>query len=442
MNTIDEYDVFVAGGGPAGICAAVAAARSGCKTLLIEMTGALGGMAGTGLVPVICGYTDGKKFIQRGIAKELLDGIREYMGEDTGDKDSIENMSLRLDSKGVHFFIEPEAMKYSADRIAVKSAVHIMFFTTLCRVEMDTNDIVKTATVANKNGIFNVNAKFFIDCTGDADLCTFAGAKTIKGDKNGDMQPASLCMVMNNLPAEWFDNEIWKKIINDNEFPLIKDDFFCPFPIRSLFRTNGGHLWNVDGSNIKSVSQAMINGRMLAKQLLDALHKYVPDTQNTNLIQTADLLGVRETRRIIGEYTLTGDDYRTRRRFEDEIAVNSYYIDTHPSLEKRAREREGKWKWNDDHELYDKGEYHGIPYRCLLPQGLKNVINAGRSISSDRIANSSIRVMANCMSMGQAAGTAAALLLKNNYRDFREINFKDLRTKLKSDGAFLPEIKS
>ncbi len=423
--SIEGYDILVAGGGPAGFCAAVAAARSGAKTLLIETTGCLGGMASAGLVPGWCGFADGEKLIHRGIAKELLDALRLYEGKKPSD--DIKDLGG----------IDAEAIKISMDSIAAKSEVDVLFFTTLSGVETGKGGVVKAALIANKNGIFAVKAKLFIDCTGDADLCVFAGAKSVKGDKDGDMQPVSLCMVMGGTSAEGAPEGFRDLMIDDPEFPRIKDSFFWPG-----FRINGGHLWGVDGSDVKSVSKAMAEGRVLAREFRDAFRKYLPNAEGAELVASASLLGVRETRRIVGEYTLSVDDYWARRRFKDEISHNSFFIDIHPSWANRLRERKGEWDWEKEKRdsMYAKGEFQGIPYRCLLPQGLKNVIDAGRSVSSDRESQSAIRVMPPCMSMGQAAGTAAALLLKGGGNDFKNVDTDALRAKLKTDGAFIPDL--
>jgi hypothetical protein len=164
--------------------------------------------------------------------------------------------------------------------------------------------------------------------------------------------------------------------------------------------------------------------------------------RDAELIQTASLLGVRETRRIEGEYTLNAGDYWAKHRFKDEISLNSFFIDIHPSWANRLRERKGEWNWEKEKRdsRYGKGEFQGIPYRCLLPQGLKNVIDAGRSVSSDRIVQSAIRVMPPCLTMGQAAGAAAALMLKKGADDFRAVDTDELRAKLKKAGAFLPDV--
>lgn len=423
ITELDGYDVLVAGGGPSGFCAAVAAARGGAKTLLVEATGMLGGMATAGLVPGWCGFHDGEKYIHRGLAKEVLDGLHADAGKPPSD--DIKQMGG----------IDPEAMKLVLDRMAVASGLDLLFFTTLAGVVTAPGGVVKEAIIANKDGLSVVTARCFIDGTGDADLCHFAGAKTVKGDANGELQPVSLCMVMGGVSAEGAPADFKQRIIDDPEFPLIKDSFFHP-----NFRMNSGHLWDVDGADVRSVTQAMIDGRLEAKQFRDAFRKYLPGSGHAELIQTANLLGVRETRRIVGEYVLTGDDYRARRRFKDEISLNSFFIDIHPSWADRLRERRGEWDWEKAKRdaRYAKGEFHGLPYGCLLPQGLKNVITAGRAVSADREAQSAIRVMPPCMTMGQAAGTAAVLLLKQGANDFRRIDTDTLRASLRADGAFLP----
>ena len=423
VKELKGYDVLVAGGGPAGICAAVEAARAGAKVLLVEATGMLGGMATASLVPGWCGFHDGEKYIHRGLAKEILDGLHVFAGKTPGD-----------DIKSIGG-IDAEAMKLVLDRLAVGSGLDLLFFTTLVGVEMASGGTVKEAIIANKDGLSAVAAKLFIDGTGDADLAHFAGAKTVKGDKDGDMQPVSLCMMMGGASAEGAPANYRQLMIDDPEFSLIKDDFFYPG-----FRMNSGHLWGVDGADVRSVTKAMIDGRLEAKQFRDAFRKHLPASANAELLQTASLLGVRETRRIVGEYALCLDDYNARRRFPDEISLNSFFVDIHPSWANRLREGRGEWNWEKEKRdyKYAKGEFHGIPYRCLLPQGLKNVIVAGRSVSSDREAQSAIRVMPPCMTMGQAAGAAAALLLKQGGDDFRAVDPGVLRAKLKSAGAFLP----
>ena len=423
VKEIDGYDILVAGGGPSGFCAAVEAARSGARTLLVEATGMLGGMATAGLVPGWCGFHDEEKYIHRGLAKEILDALHVYAGKKPSD--NIKDIGN----------IDPEAMKIVMDSISASCSLDILFFTTMAGVETDSGGMVKEAIIANKDGLSAVNAKLFIDCTGDADLCYFAGAKTVKGDNDGDMQPVTLCMVMGGVSSEGAPIDFKKRIVDDPEFPLIKDDFFY-----AGFRINGGHLWGVDGADVRSVTKAMINGRLEAKQFRDAFRKHLPASGNAELIQTASLLGVRETRRIVGEYILSADDYYARRRFKDEISLNNFFIDIHPSWANRLRERRGEWSWEKeiDDAMYTKGEFHGIPYRCLLPQGLKNVIVAGRSVSADREVQSAIRVMPPCMTMGQAAGAAAVLLLKQGDDDFRKVDTDALRAKLKAEGAFLP----
>jgi len=428
VRNIEGYDVLVAGGGPAGFAAAVAASRAGAKTLLVEATGCLGGMASSGLVPGWCGFHDGEKYIHRGLAIELLNGLRKYEGK--APNDDIKDLGG----------IDPEGVKLVLDELVLGSGVDVMFFSTVAEVEMDSEGKVAAAIIANKDGLAAVRAKAFVDCTGDADLCAKAGASFEKGDKDGDMQPVTLCFVMGGLPPDAMKGapQGWKeKMIADPEFPLVKDDFFHPG-----FRINGGHLWSVDASQCSHVDKAMVDGRKMVRQFRDAFAKYLPGFKNSFVLQTASLLGVRETRRILGDYTLSGADHQARRRFEDEISFNSFFIDIHPSWANREREAKGEWSWEKEKRdsSFKKGEFHGIPYRCLTPKGLSNVITAGRAVSSDREAHSAIRVMPPCITMGEAAGVAASMAVKAKKADFHQVDVKELRAKLRKNGAFLPEL--
>ena len=159
----------------------------------------------------------------------------------------------------------------------------------------------------------------------------------------------------------------------------------------------------------------------------------------SKLAQTAPLLGVRETRRIVGDYTLTLADHQARRRFADDVALNSFYIDIHPSLEKRELERKGLWSWEKEKKdsRFGPGEFHGVPYRCLTPRGLGNVLVAGRAISCDREALSAVRIMPTCMSMGEAAGVAAAQAASSG-GDVRAVDVARVQERLRAEGGFLP----
>lgn len=433
----DNWDVIVIGGGPAGCTAAAASAREGAKTLLIEGTGILGGMGSAGMVPGWCGFTDQKVFIHRGLAEK----IRHRLDAGTSELSLDDIKSLqRLDA---------EKFKRVLDELMEEFEVEVLLNTFVTEVVMDGEGKIKAVLAGNKDGLVAFAAPVFIDCSGDADVAFRAGVPTVKGDEDGDMQPVTHCFCLANVKSDNIAKAVEKtpdwaqKIIDDPEFPLIKDSFFWTGNkmTNSVHVCNNGHQWDVDGTDAASVSKALKDGREIARQFRDGMAKYLPDAfSEAFLAATAPLLGVRETRRIVGDYVLTGEDHQARRHFDDEISVNSFFIDIHPSWKNRLLEKEGKWSWKE--EMQDSwllpGETHGIPFRCLIPKGVDNLLVAGRSVSSDRIAQSAIRVMPVCMTMGEAAGVAAAEAATKHGGEVRKVDAQVLRKHLKELGAYLP----
>ena len=180
----------------------------------------------------------------------------------------------------------------------------------------------------------------------------------------------------------------------------------------------------------------MMRGRRIAKQYRDALTTYFPEAfGNAYLVATAPVMGVRESRRIVGDYKLTVEDYVTKADFPDEICRNSYYLDVHYTLEEAKLAAVGKIDGEKRDARYGPGESHGIPYRALLPQGVKNVIVAGRSISCDKRIQGSVRVMPVCLTMGEAAGVAAAFAANAN-GDVHAVDTDKLRETLRENGAY------
>ncbi|HHW46553.1 MAG TPA: FAD-dependent oxidoreductase [Clostridiales bacterium] len=438
----EQYDVIVVGGGPAGCAAAAAAAREGTKTLLIEATGVLGGMGTAGLVPAWCPFSDKEKIIYRGIAERVFNSVKEQMAHvKMNDLDWVA--------------IDSEVLKRVYDDLVTESGADILFNTQLCSADADKDGNVNTIIVSNKQGLIAYKAKVYIDCTGDADLAVFAGAEYEQGGPGGEIMPSTLCFVLANVNTYEYEynkkhgrhhghglhpnykDSIVYDIAKDNEFPLITDTHLCDQMIGpNVFGFNAGHIFNADSTDPVSVSRALIQGRRIAYQYKQALAKYFPEAfSGAFLVNTASLLGVRESRRIIGDYMLTIDDYLSRRSFEDEIARNSYYIDIHRTPEETERLQKSRV----DYEFrYQKGESHGIPYRCLTPKNLKNILVAGRSISCDRRIQASIRVMPNCLTTGEAAGIAAWMALNQPDSNVHSIDVQKLRLKLKSYGAYLP----
>lgn len=437
----EEYDVVVIGGGPAGCAAAAAAARAGAKTLLIEAGGALGGMGTAGLVPAWCPFSDQEKMIYRGLAETVFEELKTLMPHIMpGDLDWVP--------------IDPEALKRVYDALVTRHGAEVLFHTQFIDTLTEPNGTVRAVLAANKKGLTAFRGKVFVDCSGDADLIVSAGGGYEQGDAKGELMPATLCFVLTNVDeyAYQFDrrsgqhyggihpnnkNSIIYQIARDPRYPHIVDSHLCSQIIGpKTIGFNAGHLWRVDNTEPGSVSAAMIAGRVLAEEFRRALAEYYPSAfANAYLVSTAQLMGIREGRRILGDYTMTIEDYLQRRSFPDEISRNSYYIDLHFSEEEAAAELEHKIDMGARGLHYGKGESHGIPYRSLLPKGLRNVLAAGRSISCDRRLLASVRVMPNCLCTGEAAGVAAAMAAQAD-GDVHTVDTAALRSRLQAQGAY------
>ncbi len=438
-----SWDVIVAGGGPAGCTAAAAAARAGAKTLLLEFSGSLGGSGTSALVPAWCPFSDKEKVIYRGLAERVLRECNAGMPHIAPD-----------DVDWVP--IDPERLKRVYDNLVLSAGAHVLFNTSLAAVERDEQDGVSTIIINNKRGLSALQAKVYVDCTGDADLSAWAGADFGMGDESGDLMPATHCFVLTNVDDYAFrhllnggsklhasnpESPVFR-IIESGRYPLIPDGHVCCSIIGpGTVGFNAGHLWKVDNTDPETVSAAMVQGRKMAGQFRDALAEFCPQAfGNAFLVMTGSQMGIRETRRIVGDYMLTLEDYLNRRSFPDEICRNSYFIDIHQALEDVAGNNAGRREGLRHTIHYGPGESHGIPYRCLTPKGLRNVLVAGRSISCERIVQGSVRVMPVCLAMGEAAGMAAAHAVNHHDGDVHAVDTDLLRTELKKQGAYLPEV--
>ena len=430
----DSYEVIVAGGGPAGCAAAIASARKGAKTLLIEASGCLGGMSTMGLVPAWCPFTDKEKIIYKGIAEEIfresLKGVP-HVGE--GWYDWVP--------------INPEYMKILFDEKVTGAGADVMFHTMLCGVDA-ADGRVNTIIVSNKKGLSAYRAKVYIDCTGDADLAYWAGAQVIPLEGDNGYQPATHCFEVSNVDMEAYKkgeslhpsnpNSPIHKIVASGKYD-IPDVHMCNDEVfDGTVGFNAGHVWGVDNTDPKSVSKGLMKGRKLANEIHRALKENCPEAfGKSSLSHTAPYIGIRESRRILGDYVLNVDDYMERKTFPDEICRNCYYIDVHLSEQEQKLKREGKADFENRSRRYSKGESHGVPYRCLTPKGLKNVLVAGRSISTDRMVQGSTRVMPVCLAMGEAAGKASAIALKQQDVDVHGIDVNLLRKQILEDGGYI-----
>ena len=395
------YDVIVVGGGPAGCAAAIASARRGAKTLLVESTTALGGMATMGLVSKWAPFTDKEKVLYRSFALEF---IRRY-----------KTCAQIPEEKWDWIPIDPEKLKILYDEMVAESGATVLFQTMLCDVQTE-NGKITSVILSNKHGLTAYRAKIYIDCTGDADLACFSGVPCVIGDDLGNMQEASLCFAISNLHLDKLNvrldsnpkDGVWAAIKQDPKYCDMKKHFIpALFGDGTLF-ANAGGLAGVDSTEPDDLSAALIKGRRTAQRYLDALREYLPEVFcDAMIVSTAPALGIRESRRIVGEYVLTTDDYLLRRSFPDEIARNCYWMDCHGS--------KGHAALNVPQEKrhYAPGESHGIPWRCLVPKNADNLLVAGRCISMERPVLASVRVMPNCLATGEAAGIGAAIAARD-----------------------------
>jgi hypothetical protein len=305
------------------------------------------------------------------------------------------------------------------------------------------NGYGKYAVFASKSGIFAVKAKMFVDCTGDGDLAVMCGANFIKGDEEGNLMPGTLCSAWAGVDWNKFEQsarrprEFLQEAFKDGVFRV--NDPHHPGMWRTGHNLTGGnigHTFGVDSTDEKSLTEALLEGRKQLPEFEYFYKHYVPGYENIELVTSGSLLGIRESRRIIGDYVLNLQDYLDRRSFRDEIGRYCYQVDIHiskPNMDEYAKFEK------DFHTLIcGKGESYGIPYRILTPENLNNVLVAGRCVSSDRYVQSSIRVMPGCFITGQAAGAAAALAAGKNI-DSRQVPYDELKDRLRKLSAFIPE---
>lgn len=422
-----ETDVFVAGGGPSGMAAAITAARHGAKVFLIESLGAFGGMGSAAGLPFLCVPVNGDGACSSAFFSEVYDRLWEAGGASP----DMEYDSHPSEIGG--FIYSPEVMKRVYDRMALDAGIGFSFNTSLIDVSMEGSRILH-AICSAKSGIFAVKAKMFIDATGDGDLAVMAGAAYEQGDAEGLPQASTLCSLWTGI--DWNRKKIWQ----DGKYLRAAVEagvFTIPDPgLPGILRAsavsgwgNVGHLYGVDGTDEASMTQAMIRGRLLALEYERYYREFVPGCENAHMLLTAMTLGVRESRRITGDYQLGLEDFKQRASFDDEIGRYWYPVDLH------ATKPEDFYKPSEGAELfktlrYAPGESYGIPYRCLLPKGLDNVLVAGRCISVDRYMLGSIRVQPGCYITGQAAGMAAAMAASTTCGT-RDLNTRTLQDNLK-----------
>ena len=441
------YDLVVAGGGPAGTAAAVCAARLGLKVLLAEATGCLGGMGTSGLVASFGPVSDGERMLVGGFMKELLTTMWEQKA--FGPQVTQEYLNSQL-NRWVPF--SPEHLKRILDEFTVGAGVEVRFFTRVVEADV-TEHRVNGVVLSNVEGLRYVRARTFIDATGDAALAALAGVscKVVLRDTE-TVSPSTLCSLLAGM--NWSDpayegkglDEIKARVRSEWVPQAIEDGFFTQedrfFPGMNRVGPHGatlnaGHVFNLNPLSVRSLSDGMVFGRKLALEYTEFYRKYVPGCEQLELLSTAPVMGVRDSRRIVGEFELGIDDFLARRQFHDQVAVYNRPTDVHPADTSR-KEYERFLKDFHGKDNLGRGECVGIPYSILVPRGSENLWVAGRCHSSDTKVHGSIRAQSAAYMMGQAAGTAAAQSIATG-QPANDLDTAALVEALRRNGAYLPQ---
>lgn len=463
VTVLEPVDVAVCGGGPAGTAAAIAAARQGLRTFLIESTGCAGGTSTSGALPFWLGYTNGsipfRWMLKRGLAYKDLPHPRRAVGgifeeawkrierEQGGGAPGVmgqTDVCPGLDRLGCHdeFTFDLETGKRILDEMLLEAGVTIRWYAHAFDVKRR-GSTVEGVYFVDKSGLQYLPARVVIDCTGDADMVAAAGFGTYKGDREtGEMTISSLVAHIEGIDPRAVEeylnagNDPWfydacakaRQAFPDADLP----DNLIVFPMvqPGVFMVNGGTSFaGYDGTSGESMTALTLRGRQRAKELVDKLFRpFFPGAEHCRLRLTAAYPGIRETRRIEAEYLLSEQDLLTGASFEDTIALAGRHFD----LQRNNRQVFA------DRGMYVQKGITPIPYRTLLPKGADNLIAAGRCIGADGQAMGPARIMSTCFAVGQAAGTAAAHKLRLNTA-FRNIDVQALRAALRMDDCEVDE---
>lgn len=432
IPVVGEYDVVVVGGGTAGAFAGIAAARAGSKTLIVEQFGSLGGSATAGLVLPLMGVHMKGYDGHCPMSSELVERLR-ALGAVEDDPNYFDTAILRM----------------VLEDMAVESGCHLMYYTTLVEAVKD-GDKITHIIVNNKNGLSAYTAKYFIDATGDADVAKSAGVPYQSGDDNRVNQPVSLRFEMAGVDYDKF-HEFMRSLGNhshkyfamntpgmdkvlakaEEDGVLTKQDifYFQAFGIPGrpdAMNFNCPELATKENVvDPEFMTQKQVDGKKAILRLRTFLRKYIPGFENAYITELAQLVGFRESRRIEAEYMLTIEDILGYRKFEDGIAASNYPLDIHGV--------DNSYLNVTYADLPENERFWEVPFRTMVPKTVGNLLVAGRCAGADFRSQSASRVQPTCRSMGEAAGIAAALAVKENVSSFREINGAEVRAAIKLD---------
>lgn len=424
LTPFGETDVLVVGGGCAGSTAAIAAARQGARVTLVERYGFLGGIS-TGVLDTFYGfYAPGDQ------PRRVVDGVpgdiqRELIGRGA----AFERPNSFGAGTGVTY--DAEVLKQVYEEMAIAAGVRLLLHSYCTDVEV-AGDRITGVVLDGKAGLGRLEAQVVVDCTGDADVVARAGAPFEKAGVNGPVQTVTTVFRVGNVDvarARGVSRAELEGLMRD---AAASGNYDLPRLDGSIHRTTAPgvmlaimtRLPNVDGTNPVDLTRAEIEGRRQVASYVRFLRDNVPGYEEAVLLSTSVQCGIRESRRVRGEYRLTAADVLAARRHDDDIALGAAPIEDHHDGS------DTKWQYLPD------GEVYGIPYRCLLPQQIEGLLVAGKCLSASHDAHASARNMAQCMAMGQAAGTAASLAVSSGCAP-RSVDRGQLRDRLLAAGAML-----
>jgi hypothetical protein len=467
LPVVAEADVLVAGGGPGGLPAAIAAARQGAKTILIERYGFLGGLATASLVVPILGHTAASKImplygdianrskmpIVEGLLREIVERMHALRGAPTW-QEALEWWGIRFNA---------EAFKRVADEMVKEAGVQL-FLHSLVTEPILTDGRITGLVIESKSGRQAILGKVVIDATGDADVAFRAGASTTKGRAfDGRTMPMGCFFHLAGLPelTESQQNAAYEQVRQaaiDGRFHIFAPRFNSQNSYQDDHSTFGMSRWAGDSTSVRDLTRIELANRQEVWKVLDFIRDEVHvdgvDFSNVYLRLSPVQIGPRESRQVIGGYVLTCHDLQHGRKFEDAVARGSWWVDIHcpyghgipvshcviecphgPDCPFWIAEHDKSMIHEEDIYPPDN-DWYDIPYRSLTAKDISNLLVSGRCISATSEGMSGVRVMGTCMAIGQAAGTAAALAVRSNAEP-RDVDVVELRQVLRSDGALV-----
>lgn len=415
---MSAYDVVVVGGGTAGAAAAIVAGRMGAKTLVIESLGSLGGTQANGWVtPMMPNYL-GEHKLNRGANLDII-------------AEQAKHQPVLDETFHGDVWYDPTMLAYVLDELANSAGVTPLFNAPIIDAKVE-NWRVKAVEVATRGGRIWIEGKTFIDSTGDAELCRLSGAEIMSGNDDGVHQPMTLRFKMGNVDVErarkevpfWSISEAYHLEIGFGEAKespmkdwvmdaisngiLEEDDlgYFQMFTMNGCpgeFAFNAPRIADLDPLEPFELSRAYQVGRAKIYRIAQFMRRYFAGFEQAFVSGIAPLMGIRESRRVVGEYVLTMEDHQSCRKFTNSIARNRYPVDIH-------------LKVGTDFRKLPPGEFHDIPYETIVVKGFDNLWVAGRCFSADFVAQSSARIQPVCRALGEAAAVAAAISAKKGYK--------------------------